>query len=128
MAGSGAREVRDTEHPWQGSSQGGTSRSIYSTFTEALALGADPYSGGAPQLVELHRIGSGVRFGAVHHGKRCIAGARVTQRAARISNMKWFNEMFERTDGARAARLPDTQSHALPLISNRGCALDAAVP
>jgi hypothetical protein len=113
IAGSGAREVRNAERLWEKSDQGGTSRAVYSAFTEALAQGVDPHSGGAPQLVGLHRIGSGIRFGTVYQGKRYIAGARVTQEAARIAHVDWFNELFERTDGARATRLLEAQRHAL---------------
>lgn len=111
IAGSGAREVRNAESLWKESAQSGTSRAVYSAFTEALAQGADPYSGGPPQLVGLRRIGSGVRFGTVYQGKRYIAGARVTQRAARIAHVEWFNELFERTDGGRATRLREAQRH-----------------
>ncbi|MDQ2742529.1 MAG: hypothetical protein M3Z66_09585 [Chloroflexota bacterium] len=113
IAGSGAREVRNAERLWEESDQGGTSRAVYSAFTEALAQGADPHSGGAPQLVGLHRIGSGIRFGTVRQGKRYIAGASVTQSAARIAHVDWFNELFERTDGGRATRLLEAQRHAL---------------
>ena len=112
VAGSGTREVRDAEDLWEVSGQTGTSRAVFSAFTEALAQGDDPYSGGAPQLVGLHRIGPGIRFGTVYRGKRYIAGARVTQRAARIAQIKWFNELFERTDGARTTRLPNAQRHS----------------
>lgn len=111
IAGSGAHEVRNAERLWKESNQGGTSRAVYSAFTEALLQGADPYSGGAPQLVGLHRIGPGIRFGTVYQGRRYIAGARVTQGAARIAHVKWFNEMFERTDGGRATRLIEAQHH-----------------
>lgn len=114
LAGSGSRYVREAETVWQDSAQGGTSRAIYSAFVEALSQGADPYSGGAPQLVGLYRKGPGVRFGTVYQGKRYIAGNRVTQRRARISNVQWFNELFERADGGRAKRLPQAQKHALP--------------
>lgn len=111
FAGSGAHEVRNAERLWEESLQGGTSRTIYSAFTEALAQGADPYSGGGPQLVGLHRIGPGIRFGTVYGGKRYLAGAHVTQAAARTANVKWFNELFERADGARGRRLPQAQRH-----------------
>ncbi len=83
---------RNSERLWEESLQGGTSRAIYSAFTEGLGQGADPYSGGGPQLVGLHRIGPGIRFGTIYGGKRYLAGACVTQAAARTENVKWFNE------------------------------------
>lgn len=111
LAGSGAREVRATGKLWEESAQGGTSRSVYSSFAEALRGQEDPYSGGAPQLVGLHRIGNGMRFGTVHDGKRFISGARVTQRSARVAGIQWFNDLFERVDGGRASRLVDAKKH-----------------
>lgn len=114
LAGSGSKYVREAERVWEESAQGGTSRAIYSAFVDALSRGTDPYSGGAPQLVGLHRKGPGIRFGTVYQGKRYIAGNRITQKRARISNVQWFNELFERTDGGRAKRLPTAQRHALP--------------
>lgn len=111
VAGSGAHEVRNAGRLWEESLQSGTSRAIYSAFTEALSQGADPYSGGGPQLVGLHRIGPGIRFGTVYGNRRYLAGARVTQAAARTANVKWFNELFERVDGARGRRLPQAQRH-----------------
>lgn len=80
IAGSGAQEVRNAERLWEESPQGGTSRAVYGAFTEALARGVDPYSGGGPQLVGLHRIGPGIRFGTVYGGNRYLAGARLLRR------------------------------------------------
>ncbi|MEV0949029.1 hypothetical protein [Promicromonospora sp. NPDC050249] len=111
IAGSGASEVRNAGLLWEESSQGGTSRAVYGAFTEALAHGTDPYSGGGPQLVGLRRIGPAIRFGTVFQGKRYLAGARVTQATVRASKVEWFNELFERVDGARGRRLSDAQRH-----------------
>lgn len=77
LAGTGAREVRDAQRLWEESAHGGTSRAIYSAFTEALGQGSDPYSGGAPQLVGLHRIGPGIRFGTVYQGNRYLQRLRL---------------------------------------------------
>lgn len=111
VAGTGTDEVRKAEHLWDHSREGGTSRAVYSAFSEALDQGIDPYSGGGPQLVGLRRIGPGIRFGTVYRGTRYLAGARVTQKAAHAANVEWFNELFERVDGGRAKRLPDAQRH-----------------
>lgn len=112
IAGSGAHEVRNTERFWQESNESGTSRAVYSAFTEALSKGSDSQSGGAPQLVGLYRVGPAIRFGTLYKGKRYIAGARVTQKDARGTNIYWFNELFERADGVRAKRLPKAQRHS----------------
>ena len=111
VAGTGSRKVRDAHQLWEESSQGGTSRAVYSAFTEALRQGSDQYSGGAPQLVGLHRIGHGIRFGTTYLGSRYLAGARVTQRATRTTNVQWFNELFERVDGSTRRRVPGAQAH-----------------
>ena len=111
IAGSGASQVRNAGRLWEESNQSGTSRAVYSAFVEALTQGADPYSGGGPQLVGLRRIGPGIRFGTVYRGKRYLSGARVTQATAQVASVEWFNELFERADGARGKRLSDAQRH-----------------
>ncbi len=111
IAGSGTSAARTSERLWEASSQGGTSRAVYGAFTEALAGRADAHSGGGPQLVGLRRIGPGLRFGTLFEGRRYLAGARISQKAARTSNVEWFNELFERVDGGRAKLLDGAQRH-----------------
>lgn len=112
LAGSGSTEVRKAWHLWEDSSQGGTSRAIYSAFAEALAEGKDPRSGGGPQLVALQQTGPGRRFGTVYQGKRYLAGAQIQESAARATAVNWFNELFERVDGGDGRRLVNAQRHA----------------
>ncbi|WP_343973734.1 hypothetical protein [Kribbella koreensis] len=112
IAGTGAYEVRNAENLWQESSHKRTSRAVYSAFAEALAQGKDRNSGGGPQLVGLRRIGPGIRFGIFHQGQRYIAGARIPQASARSAEVEWFNELFERVDGANGRLLTNAQRHA----------------
>jgi hypothetical protein len=111
VAGTGARAVRVSEGLWEESTQSGTSRAVYGAFAEALAARTDPYSGGGPQLVGLHRIGAGIRFGTFYRGSRYLAGACVSAEAARAARVAWFNERFERVDGPSGRRLPGAQRH-----------------
>lgn len=110
-AGSGAAEVRAAETLWQASAHAGTSRAAFSAFCESMRAGADPHTGGGPQLVGLRRIGNGMTFGVVYDGRRYLSGAVVGREAAASSTVEWFNEVFERVDGARMMRLPEAQRH-----------------
>jgi hypothetical protein len=110
VAGSGADAVRRSEYFWEASIHGGTSRAVFSAFTEALSDGRDTRSGGGVQLVGLRRIGPALRFGAYYQGKRYLAGARVTRISAKQANIEWFNELFERVN-YRGKRLLNAQRH-----------------
>lgn len=110
-AGSGAEEVIAAETLWQASAHAGTSRAAFSAFCESMRLGADPHTGGGPQIVGLRRIGNGMTFGVVYDGLRYLSGAVVGREAAASSTIDWFNELFERVDGTRMRRLPDAQRH-----------------
>ncbi|CAM5681083.1 hypothetical protein MAUB1S_01461 [Mycolicibacterium aubagnense] len=112
VAGSGAEEVRRAVALWNQSSAADTSRGAFSAFCEAVAGGGDPNSGGPPQLVGLHRVGAGKRFGVVVDGQRYLAGADVTtDEQDRLPTVGWFNELFERVDPARKKRRFDAQVH-----------------
>lgn len=110
-AGSGADEILAAESLWQASAHAGTSRAVFSAFCESMRTGADPHTGGGPQLVGLRRIGTGMTFGVVYDGRRHLSGAVVGRGSAALTSVDWFNELFERVDGARMARLTDAQPH-----------------
>jgi hypothetical protein len=111
IAGSGATEVRAAKALWDKSQHARTSRAVFSAFCEALVSGKDPASGGAPQLVGLHRIGSGKTFGVVYRKERFLSGTRIGRVAAANSDVDWFNDLFERVDGPRMRRLPHAARH-----------------
>lgn len=110
-AGSGAAEVRSAETLWQASNHAGTSRAVFSAFCESMSGGVDPHTGGGPQLVGLRRIGNGLTLGVVYKGVRYLSGAIVRREQAAASSVDWFNELFERADGARMSRLEGSQKH-----------------
>lgn len=110
--GSGASEIRAAEGLWQASDHANTSRAVFSAFCESLRLGGDPFTGGGPQLVGLHRIGNGKNFGVLFDRRRYFSGAVIDKKMAAASTSPWFNELFERCDGERMVKLPKAQRHA----------------
>lgn len=110
-AGSGVREILAAETLWQASEHAGTSRAVFSAFCESMRTGADPNTGGGPQLVGLRRIGTGMTFGVVYDGHRHLSGTVVSKVIAASTSIDWFNELFERADGSRMSRLKDAQPH-----------------
>lgn len=50
-------------------------------------------------------------FGVVYEGVRHLSGAVVSKESAAAASVDWFNELFERVDGARMARLKHAQAH-----------------
>lgn len=113
--GSGSNVIRRRETDWKKTEAAGTSRSAVWAFCEALQSGQDPLSGGPPQLVGLWRTGAGKTFGFFWHGKPYLAGMQV-QASASPEEIKWFNHLFERCDGATGKRLKSAQKHVKPDI------------
>lgn len=109
LGGSGAGTTAVHLQRWTNSSEGGTSRAIYSAFVDGLRAATDPYSGGAPQLVGLYRIGDGRAFGTVFDDHRYLYGVDADHLDA--GRIEWRNELFERTSGVSRRRLPGAQRH-----------------
>lgn len=110
IAGSGAASVGKAQDMWALSSSAGTSRAAYSALVESIMGGADPTSGGPPQLCGLYRIGSGLVFGTVVQKKRYFAGADVDA-PADTTGVQWRNELFEIADGETKRRKRGAQPH-----------------
>lgn len=110
IAGSGTAVVRNAKKLWDDSPHRHTSRAVYSAFCEGLASGQDPLSGGGPQLVRLRRMGNGETLGATIGASRFFAGAKVRSSDVTLG-VDWFNELFERIDGATLKRLAGAQVH-----------------
>jgi hypothetical protein len=98
---------------WKRSDVSGTSRSIFSAFCDALISGEDVRTGGAPQLVGIHRSGDPKTFGMVFGGKPFFLGERVND-PSRATGIDWYNELLERCDSQTLRRLGHAQAHARP--------------
>ncbi len=72
--GSGGSAVASYDDAWRRSEAGRTSRAVFSAFCDSLRSGSDPFSGGAPQLVGLYRIGVGESFGIIYQNARYLLG------------------------------------------------------
>ena len=111
--GSGADAFSTRNVDWRGGDIGRTSRAVYSAFCDHVAGGADASTGGAPQLVGLHRSGPAVTFGTIFGGRRWLSGAPVDGHD-QLPELAWRDELFQRCDGNTMAPLPDAQRHARP--------------
>lgn len=110
VAGSGAKAVNRSLYLWQLSQAAGTSRAIFSAFCESVTSQDDPYTGGAPQLAGLYRIGPGRLFGIAHNGNRYFAGTMLADSDG-PGTVEWRNHLFERVDGSTGERVPGAQRH-----------------
>ncbi len=111
--GSGKPAFDATFAKWKGSDVGSTSRAVYSAFCEHTSSGADPLTGGVPQLVGLYRTGFAVTFGMVHSGARWISGARVPDGEV-PPDIEWRDGLFQRCDGNTLSVRAGAQRHARP--------------
>jgi hypothetical protein len=114
--GSGRNAVENSVLGWNATAAGGTSRAAVWAFCEALDSGKDPFSGGAPQLVGIWRAGPARIFGFVWKKRRYVAGLEVLNSHS-VTNIGWFNDLFERCDGESGERLPGAQAHTKPELS-----------
>lgn len=113
IAGSGIGAVKRAQTRWQESDQGGTSRAVYSAFVDAIQDKSDSFTGGAPQIASLWRIGGGKLIGTVVNRRRYFGGASV-DRVGDGANCEWRNELFERVDGQTKKRISTAQRHVRP--------------
>ncbi|MFE9562396.1 hypothetical protein ACFYM0_14965 [Streptomyces sp. NPDC006487] len=104
LLGSGKGSLNEAAAEWKRSDAGGTSRAEFGAFCEALGGGADPRSGGAPQIVGLYRKGPGRLFGTSWAGSAHVSGLPLPEGLS-IADVEWRNHLFERTDsnGQRVA-------------------------
>jgi hypothetical protein len=111
--GSGAKDIRRQQQIWQASEQGGTSRSIYSAFCDALDSGGDVGSGGAPQLVGIYRSDSAKMIGTLHKNKRYFCGLPVSE-DIQSKQVEWRDELFQRIDGETLLLVQGAKRHSRP--------------
>jgi len=103
-AGSGKVALKRWYEEWVGRPNkdpyrsGRTSRNVFSAFCDSLESKADLFSGGAPQLVGLYRVGSARSFGVIHNNKRFLNGVEVKPTSS-LNEIEWRNNLFERCCG-----------------------------
>lgn len=108
--GSGEGHLKSASAKWAESDSGGTSRAQFSSFCDALKERKDRRSGGAPQLVALHRKNPGITLGVSWDEGFYINGMAI-QEGVSVQGISWMNRLFERV-GVEHKRLPGAQVHA----------------
>jgi hypothetical protein len=111
--GSGNGVVSNHDFHWRKSQVGRTSRAVFGAFCDALLSRADPFTGGAPQLVGLYRTGDGHPFGVVFRGEPFANGAPMLHPQDR-STLEWRNEQFERCGSETLLLLDGAQRQPRP--------------
>lgn len=115
LDGSGGNAVKKWAERWESSSQGGTSRAVFSSFCNAVYSGEDKFSSGAPQIVSLTRKGAGKTFGYVDKKRAFLSGVEIIKHNSdpNEKNIDWVNRYFERCSFS-GERLPKAQKHHVP--------------
>src|ERR1700749_1635519 len=117
--GSGEAAFSEWQVRWEATSEGGTSRGIFSAFCDALHNKEDPLTGGAPQLVGIYRKGPGRGFGVIYDENPFLFGMPVDKSvASNTTGIEWRNRLFERCD-EKGQLLDKAKKHNLPEISGR---------
>lgn len=116
--GSGSKAIYNHYSKWQKSESEGTSRSIFSSFCDALSSEEDSFSGGSPQLVGLYRIGSPKNFGIIWNNKRYISGLFYPDYKNFMKDLEWRNERFEICDPENMLKKESSQPQPRPRFSS----------
>lgn len=111
--GSGKNVVDKWRLRWNNTKSKGTSRIVFSAFCDALQSNEDNFTGGSPQLVGIHRIGSAKSFGVIYKNQRYLMGVPVEE-SENLSSVEWMNNLFERCDWKTMKLLPGAQVHYHP--------------
>jgi hypothetical protein len=96
--GSGAARFRERLAMRPAADGDGAASTMFSTFCECLARGADPLSGGSPQLAGLHRIDGARHIGVVWEGRKFLHGLPVD--AIHSGSLDWRDDKFEAIHGS----------------------------
>lgn len=112
LDGSGVKSMEKWACAWRTSDQGNTSRTLFSGFCDSLVHGADPLSGGEPQLVGLYRLGNAKVFGIVTDKGASLEGF-LNLSVPLQSNIEWRDRLFQRVT-CNGKLLDKAQRHAQP--------------
>jgi len=120
LKGTGDKPVKKWHERWNHiESEKETSRAVFSAFCDALQSDEDRFSGGAPQLAGLYRIGAGQDIGTIYNGMQHLYGLP-TFASMSLNAIQWRNSVFERCDGQTMTKLGDAQKHKRPKGLARG--------
>lgn len=114
--GSGSVAVENENHRWEASSIGGTSRAVYGAFCEALGSGADPRSGGAPQLASIYPRKGAVSAGVLDNDNLYLHGLPI-QGVTATTKIEWFDRLFQRIDPVTLMVKHGAARHARPTLT-----------
>jgi hypothetical protein len=117
--GSGGEFLNQEIKRWNDTSQGGTARSIFSAFCDALEAGGDPYTGGMPQIVALDRQAGGKVIGFATQNTRYIYGLPV-EALTTLDNIDWVDGLFQRISSDTLNLLPGAQRHVRLAVPKKG--------
>nr|WP_272212359.1 hypothetical protein [Marinicella sp. W31]MDC2878274.1 hypothetical protein [Marinicella sp. W31] len=106
--GSGSKSLNREINAWKASSQGSTARSLFSAFCDALDKGADPLTGGVPQIVSVDRNSPGKVLGFVADRQRYLHGLPIGYSPA-LTSLEWVDPLFNRMSAETLDRLSGAQ-------------------
>lgn len=110
VLGSGAQNINGAISMWEKSPHRDTSRSFFSAFCDGLETTSDENTGGAPQLVGIHRKGCSKYFGIIYQEQTYFLGLPVA-RPQNPNQIDWFDDLFQKANGKTKKRLTGAQVH-----------------
>jgi hypothetical protein len=113
--GSGASSARSHTGRWADSDVGGTSRSIFSAFCDALTSGGDQRSGGVPQISGLYTKGPPRPLGYLENGQPFLHGLQLETGLA-LKSIEWRDRLFQRVDPVTLLPLRGARRFARPRL------------
>ncbi|MCO4204065.1 hypothetical protein [Aeromonas taiwanensis] len=114
ISGSGKLIAEKWTGRWDSSSQGGTSRAVFSGFCDAVLSGEDHHSYGAPQIVSLYRKGNGNNIAFSMKNKSFLSGVEfLSDIDIGGCNIDFRNRFFERCQ-SNGELLAGAKDHHVP--------------
>lgn len=111
--GTGGPSAKIHVRRWQQSDTGGTSRSIFCAFHDAIKSGDDPLSGGPPQIAALYLNGPPQTIGFIEKGTHYLHGLELMPRPT-LRNIEWRDSLFQRINPRTMRVLKGARRFARP--------------